>query len=192
MDLASMYERTVQSWTDRVQAVGPGEWGAATPCSEWDVRTLVNHVVGEDLWTERLMRGATIQDVGDRLEGDLLGANPRETALDAAEQATRAVADTLPTHGKVQLSYGEEDMDEYVAQLAADHLIHGWDLAAATGGDTHLDAELVTHVAAWFAEREELYRSAGAIGPRALTEGGDAQSELLAAFGRDSRWTSPG
>ena len=83
-------------------------------------------------------------------------------------------------------------MDEYVAQLAANQLIHGWDLAAATGGDTHLDPELVTHVAAWFAEREEQYRSAGAIGPRAVTEGGDARSQLLAAFGRDSRWTSPG
>jgi uncharacterized protein (TIGR03086 family) len=190
MDMETLYRRTVESWADRVRAVGPDDWDAATPCTEWDVRALVNHVVGEDLWTEPLMRGATIADVGDRFEGDLLGQDPRETALDAATQATSAVADTLPAHGKVHLSYGDEDADEYVAQLATDHLIHGWDLAAATGGDTRLDPELVTEVAAWFADREEMYRSGGAIGPRTAT-GGDAQAELLAAFGRDSRWTSP-
>jgi len=90
----------------------------------------------------------------------------------------------------VHLSYGDEDMEEYVAQLAADHLIHGWDLAVATGGDAHLDQDLVIEVAAWFAQREEIYRSAGAIGARAATSG-DAQSELLASFGRNSRWASP-
>jgi uncharacterized protein (TIGR03086 family) len=189
MDLETLYGRTVQTWTDRLQTVGPEQWGAATPCTDWDVRALVNHVVGEDLWTDPLMRGATIEEVGDRFDGDLLGSDPRETALGAAEQATRAVADTLPTHGTVHLSYGEEQMDEYVAQLAADHLIHAWDLAAATGGDTNLDPEQVTEVAAWFADREEMYRAGGAIGPRVETQG-DAQSRLLAAFGRDAGWTA--
>ena len=190
MDIASLYRRTVESWTDRVKTVGPEQWQATTPCTDWDVRALVNHVVGEDLWTEPLMRGQTIADVGDRLDGDLLGSDPRETALAAAEQATSTVAEMLPTRGKVHLSYGDEDMEEYVAQLAADHLIHGWDLAVATGGDTRLDPELVADVATWFAEREELYRSAGAVGPRGSATG-DAQSELLAASGRDPGWSAP-
>ena len=56
--------------------------------------------------------------------------------------------------GTVHLSYGEEQMAEYVHQLAADHLVHAWDLAVATGGDTRLDPHLVAEVAAWFAERE--------------------------------------
>ena len=60
-------------------------------------------------------------------------------------------------------------MAEYVHQLAADHLIHAWDVAAATGGDTSLDPELVDDVATWFAEREQLYRGAGIIGERVET-----------------------
>ena len=52
-------------------------------------------------------------------------------------------------------------MDEYVHQLAADHLVHGWDLAVATGGDTRLDPALVAEVAGWYADREDLYRQAG-------------------------------
>jgi uncharacterized protein (TIGR03086 family) len=191
MDLETLYRGTLESWTDRVQAVAPELWDSATPCTDWDVRALVNHVVGEDLWTEELVRGATIEEVGDRLDGDLLGSDPREAALDAAARADRAVAETLPGHGKVHLSYGDEDIDEYVAQLAADHLVHGWDLAAATGGNRDLDPELVNEVAAWFSQREDTYRSGGAIGPH-LEAAGDAQSQLLAAFGRDAGWARPG
>ena len=58
-------------------------------------------------------------------------------------------------------------MGEYVRQLSADHLIHGWDLGAATGGDASMDPELVAEVGAWFSQREEMYRGAGAVGPRA-------------------------
>jgi uncharacterized protein (TIGR03086 family) len=187
MDLNTLYHRTVESWADRVNAVADHQWDAPTPCRDWTVRELANHVTGEDLWTGPLMRGSTIEEVGDRFDGDLLGDDPIKRSLAAAMEATRAVAETLPTHGTVHLSYGEEQMDEYVHQLAADHLIHGWDLAVATDGDTRLDSALVHEVAAWFAEREELYRRAGVIGARAASHG-DPQGDLLAAFGRDPGW----
>jgi uncharacterized protein (TIGR03086 family) len=192
MDLENVYRRSVESWTRRVEGVGPDQWTAPTPCTDWDARTLVNHVVGEDLWTEPLVRGATIEEVGDRFDGDLLGADPRGSAREAAASATGAVGETLPGGGTVHLSYGEEQLAEYVAQLAADHLIHGWDLAAATGGDTTLEGDLVDAVAAWFSEREEMYRQGGVIGPRVDHAPGDAQSQLLAHFGRDPRWAPPG
>jgi uncharacterized protein (TIGR03086 family) len=187
MDLNTLYHRTVEAWADRVNAVGPEQWEAPTPCRDWVVRDLVNHVVGEDRWTAPLVEGRTIADVGTTLDGDLLGEDPVGSALDAAMEATTSVAGRLPGGGTVHLSYGEEQLDEYVHQLAADHLVHAWDLAAATAGDTRLDPHLVADVAAWFAGREELYRGAGAIGPRGVGHGG-AQGELLAAFGRDAGW----
>jgi uncharacterized protein (TIGR03086 family) len=186
-DLAALHLGTVRSWTERVAAVGPAQWDLPTPCAEWTVRELVNHVVGEDLWTAPLLHGSTIEEVGDRFDGDLLGADPVAAALAAADEATRAVAAMLPTQGTVHLSYGEEQMDEYVRQLAADHLVHGWDLAVATGGDTALAPDQVAGVAGWFADREELYRSAGVVGPRTAA-GGDPLSDLLAGFGRDPSW----
>ena len=134
-----------------------------------------------------LLAGRTIAEVGDSLDGDLLGDEPVRAALEAAMEATKVTADKLPGGGTVQLSYGEEQLSEYVHQLAADHLVHSWDLAVATGGDTRLDPHLVSEVHAWFAEREELYRSGGAIGPRGVSHGG-AQGDMLAAFGRDSEW----
>lgn len=190
MELNDLYRRTVETWTTRVDAIPPGAWDAPTPCSEWDVRALVNHVAGEDAWTVPLMHGSTIAEVGDSLDGDLLGDQPVEAARRSADDALAVVAEKLPSGGTVHLSYGEEDSAEYVRQLAADHLVHAWDLAAATGGDRELDEDLVLEVATWFAEREDLYRAGGAIGPR-VDLSGDAQTELLAGCGRDARWTPP-
>lgn len=190
MDLAELHRRTVEGWAARVAAVPEDRWSAPTPCDDWTVRDLVNHVVGEDRWTGPLMRGATIAEVGDRFDGDLLGEDPAGRAQGAAEEATSVVAETLPAHGTVHLSYGTESADEYVRQLAADHLVHGWDLAMATGQDPALDAELVDDVMTWFADREEMYRSSGVVGARGPTYG-DPQSALLAGFGRDARWAAP-
>ncbi len=187
MDLNTLYHRTVESWADRVNAVKPDQWGDPTPCRDWTVRDLTNHVVGEDRWTTPLMRGRTIAEVGDSLDGDLLGEDPVRSALEAAMEATTVVAEVLPTDGIVHLSYGDEQMAEYVHQIAADHLVHSWDLAVATGGDRRLDPHLVAEVAAWYAEREHLYRGAGMVAPRGISHGG-AQGDLLAAFGRDAEW----
>lgn len=188
MDVATLHRRTVEDWEARVAAVGDADWDRPTPCTGWTVRDLVNHVVGEELWAVPLLDGRTIAEVGDRFDGDVLGEAPRDTCHQAAGEAARAV-DGAPPEGVVHLSYGDERVEEYVRQLAADHLVHGWDLSVATGADPRLDPELVAEVAAWFEGREELYRSAGAVGPHVAT-GGDPQTELLAAFGRDARWAA--
>lgn len=184
------YRRSVHAWVALVDGIGE-QWSAATPCTDWDVRQLVNHVVGEDRWTEPLLAGLTIADVGETLDGDLLGDDPSTAARRAAEEAITAADHRLPRGGTVQLSYGEEDLEEYLWQLTADHLIHGWDLAAATGQKRSIDAALVDAVGSWFAERESLYRSVGAIAPRPDGAVGDSPDvNLLVAFGRDPAWTA--
>ena len=187
MDLNTLYRRSMEGWTAQLAHVEASHWGRATTCSDWTVRELVNHVVGEDLWTVPLLEGSTIEEVGDRYDGDVLGDDPVATAGDAAAAAVAAVGARLPTGGTVQLSYGEEQLDEYVRQLVADHLVHGWDLAVSVGGSTRLDPDVVAEVAAWFEDREEMYRSAGAIGPRTGTHD-DPQDDLIAGFGRDPGW----
>lgn len=186
MDVTTLFARTVDFWTATVDRVGTGAWSRPTPCTEWSVRDLVNHVTGEELWAVPLMEGETIAEVGDRFDGDVLGEDPVAAAHRAAEGAKQAV-EAEGADGQVHLSYGDEAAAEYLRQLAADHLVHGWDLAAALGGDTTLPEDLVREVAAWFRTQEETYRSAGAIGPR-VPSTGDPTADLLAAFGRDVRW----
>jgi uncharacterized protein (TIGR03086 family) len=192
MELGALHERTVGEWTRIVTGLDASHWGRGTPCTDWTVRDLVNHVVGEELWTVPLVQGKTIEEVGDRFDGDVLGEDPVGRARAAAEEAVAAVSERAPEGGTVHLSYGEEQLGEYVHQLAADHLVHAWDLATASGQDATLDPELVDALSGWFAEREELYRSAGAIGARVAEPGDDPQSRLIVGFGRDPGWSAAG
>lgn len=183
------HQRGVELWQSVVSGVGDEQWPDPTPCADWDVRSLVGHVTGEELWTVELLAGRTIGDVGDALDGDLLGADPRS----AAERAGRAASEAFAAPGAgdrtVQLSYGPESAAEYAWQLSLDHLVHGWDLAVATGQDGALPGDLVAAVADWFAEREEVYRGAGVIAERVALGGGHGpQDDLLAATGRDPGW----
>src|SRR5262249_30896405 len=54
-----------------VDSVGDGQWQMPTPCEGWDVRELVNHIVSGNFWAGELARGKTIEEVGDRLDGDV-------------------------------------------------------------------------------------------------------------------------
>ena len=184
-DQAALHRRAVGEFDARVRAVGDDQWELPTPCSDWNVRQLVNHLVYEDRWTVPLMEGTTLAEVGDRYEGDLLGDEPRKAWAESSAEAVAAVQADGAIERTVDLSSGPTPATEYVSQLFADHLVHAWDLARAIGADERLDPELVDACAAWFASMEDLYRSIGAIGPRPETPpGADPQTALLAAFGR--------
>lgn len=187
MDIEKLHRKAVETFVGKVQDVDVDQWDQPTPCSEWDVQALVNHLVYEERWTKPLVDGKTIEEVGSELDGDLLGDDPLAAVSAASAEAVAAVDERAPAGGSVQLSFGETPIGEYVMQLTADHLVHGWDLAAATGANRILDPELVAAVSEWFATQEEMWREAGAIGPRSSATG-DPQSDLLAAFGRDPNW----
>lgn len=188
MNVEELHSRTVADFAALVEQVQPNLWDDPTPCTDWTVRQLVNHLVYEEKWAVPLFAGATIAEVGDRFEGDLLGDEPVDAVRAAAEEAISAVAAPGAVGRTVHLSFGETPGEEYARQLSADHLIHAWDLARATGLDDRLDPELVAEVAAWFADREAGYRAGGVIGPAVPITGDDPQDRLIAAFGRDPAW----
>lgn len=178
------YARGVETFDTVLRQVRPDQWTAATPCVEWDVRTLVNHVVGEDRWVPPLLAGLTIAEVGDTLDGDLLGDDP-QLAWDRARREAEEAVSAVPDDQIVALSAGPTPVAEYLWQLAADHLIHAWDLATAVGIELIFDDDPAAAVEDWFTAREDGYRQAGAIGPRvAVRDGASRQQRLLAAFGR--------
>lgn len=89
----------------------------------------------------------------------------------------------------VALSAGPTPADEYLHQLLAEHLVHGWDLAVATGTDPQLDVDVVAVCERWFRERITDYQRGDLVrtGVEAPVDA-DEQDRLLAAFGRDPDW----
>ncbi len=186
MDDRTLYRRAAEEFAARVHRVGD-RWTAPTPCPDWNVRALVRHVVEEELWAPPLFAGATIEEVGDRFSGDLLGrGNEATAAFDKAWAAALTAVDEAPDR-PVHLSFGDTPRAEYTRQLAADHLVHAWDLARALGDDDTLDADAVAAVREWFGPVEAMYREAGVIGARVpVPDDADPQTALLAMFGRDA------
>ncbi len=184
-DIRELFRRAADAFGAQVHTVGDDQWQRPTPCSDWDVRALANHLVGEMRWAPLLLAGQTTAEVGDRFDGDQLGDDPEAAWDDSARDAVAAVVAAGAMERIVHLSFGDVPGAEYTHQLFADLLVHGWDLARAIGADDRLDPELVDACTAWFAAVEDAYRSAGAIGPRVeVTTGADPQTRLLAAFGR--------
>ncbi|GIH78763.1 TIGR03086 family metal-binding protein [Planobispora longispora] len=185
IDVREAYRRALDDFGVLVHRIGPGQWENPTPCVDWNVRALVNHVVGESLWAPELLAGRNVAEIGDVFDGDLLGDDPPKAFDAAAAAAVHAASSDQALTCVTHLSFGDVPGAEYITELFADALIHTWDLARAIGADDRLDPELVEACADWFAGAEEGYRQAGVIAePQPLPADPDAQTRLLASWGR--------
>ncbi|RZS43222.1 uncharacterized protein (TIGR03086 family) [Herbihabitans rhizosphaerae] len=116
-----------------VHEVEPGQWDGPTPCTDWTVTDLVNHLVYEQLWVPELLAGATMAEVGDRYDGDQLGAEPVAAWEKSATTARGAWLEPGAIERTVHLSFGDTSATEYCWQMTVDLAVHGWDLATAVG-----------------------------------------------------------
>jgi uncharacterized protein (TIGR03086 family) len=133
------HRQALEMFTVRVRAVKEEQWDAPTPCTDWSVRDLVNHLTTEQLWVPRLVRdGATITEVGDAYDGDQLGDNPVASWERAAAAALEAFNEQNALRRTVHLSYGDSSAAAYCAQMTTDAAVHAWDLARATGADERM------------------------------------------------------
>lgn len=179
-----MYRRSIEEFGQRVMAIGAADWSRPTPCSEWSVRDLVRHLVYEELWAPPLLAGATVAEIGDRFEGDILGDDPQAAWKEAAAAASAAGTSEVLDR-TVHLSFGDFPGREYLGQLTADHVIHAWDLARGIGAHERLDPKLVEFVDAFMAPQVDQWRDAGVFAAAVPVSGdADLQAKLLAATGR--------
>jgi uncharacterized protein (TIGR03086 family) len=187
-DLVELHGRCGRWFAALVAGVGADQWHDDTPCSEWDVRTLVHHLLYEQRWVPPLFEGLTIEQVGDRFEGDLMGDDASTwpgLLASSMEEAHAAVAKPDALKQTVHLSFGDTSGQEYVIQLTADLAIHAWDLARATGQDDAIDPDAVALLLPWAKAYAELLTASGMFGSP-IDVGADAPDEvrLLGLVGR--------
>jgi uncharacterized protein (TIGR03086 family) len=181
----SRFTSAMDEFDCRVRAVRPDQWNNPTPCSEWDVRALVNHLVTEQLWAPLLLDGATIDDVGDRFDGDQLGDDPVTAWASAATAAREAFAAPGALRRSVQLSYGRRPAEGYCQEMTLDLTVHAWDLARGIQADERLDEELVRDMLAFVEPQIEQLASTELFGQSvAVGQDANAQIRLLALLGR--------
>lgn len=185
MELTRAHRGMVE-WTEpRVEQVRAEHMTMPTPCTEWDVRALLQHMVSGHAWVPPLVAGETIEQVGNRFEGDLLGTQPAAAWRSAAGAACEAFEHEGALERIVNLSYGDVPARVYAQERLVDVFCHGWDLARAIGADERIPEEIVVACEEALAPFEGPWRAAGALGPVLETApDADAQTKLLARLGR--------
>ncbi|MEU1424904.1 TIGR03086 family metal-binding protein [Kitasatospora sp. NPDC005751] len=181
------YAEALAAFGERVRLVGPDRWDAPTPCTDWSVRDLVNHLTGEQLWVPELLMGSTVSEVGGRFDGDVLGADPAAAWTAAAEAARTAFEVPGATELTVHLSFGDASGQYYLDQLTADTVVHTWDLAEAIGRGTRLPDGLVEFALGELAGYGDLSGSGVFDPPLPVPDGASPQTRLLALAGRRDR-----
>ena len=183
-EIRDRFQRAQAHFGELVHQVKDDQWGDPTPCTDWDVRALVNHLVYEAQWAVPLLEGQTIAQVGDRFEGDLLGDDPT-TSYDAALEATSRAVASVDLDRIVHLSFGDLPASDYLTQLTSDFVVHAWDLARGIGADDTMDPDMVSFVYAAAEPQAEMLRASGLFGdPVEVPASADEQTKLLALFGR--------
>lgn len=173
------------------QSIAADEWHNTTPCVDWNVRALVNHLVYEQLWATPMMDGATVEDVGDRFDGDLLGSDPISAWKIAAAESAAAVSAPGAQERTINTSMGPSPATQYLGEMTCDLIVHRWDLGQAIDREERFTDDEVAQVGALVAAispMQSQLEAAGIFGPPVeVPRNADAQTRVLAALGRSAQ-----
>ncbi|SFQ72999.1 TIGR03086 family protein [Amycolatopsis arida] len=120
---------------DLVATVRHDQWSTSTPCPEWDVRDLVNHMVIGNRLFAAILRGeaAVAPGVLDPATRDALGDDPVTAYQGAAEDLLAAFRQPGVLDEVFQVPAGAVPGVIAAHLRAVEELVHGWDLVRATG-----------------------------------------------------------
>jgi len=176
-----------------VAAVHPDQWSNQSPCDDWLALDVVRHIV--------TMHAAMLSPIGRELSpAPPLEEDPLQAFVSARADVEAVLDDAVLSAQQIGTPGGAMTVAEHIDQVvSADLVLHGWDLARATGQDETMDPAEVE--AMWAAnsgvppEVMEKLRTPGAFGPGVVVFGPEVpvpvdaplQDRLLGFIGRDPR-----
>ena len=169
----------------RLRLVGPDDWRRPTPCSEWVVRALVNHVVGGNVRYRLLLSGAATEQVEATRTVDHLGDDALSSFVGTADVVVACFREDGALECIAHHATGVRTGRELLSMRILDAAIHAWDLARAIGADEGLDEDVVAFLLAYTAgldlgPQQRAFAMADADGPRNAAP----QDRLLHRLGR--------
>lgn len=163
-----------------------------TPCSEWDVRGLLNHLIGVLEFTAGCIAGNPPNIRPAEADSSYIEETDVAVLIEAYHTVLDRVLQSAREPGALDRIvstpyFGEMPVNQIFAGTTMDQFIHGWDLAKATGQDTALDAGLVEFAYGMLSSGfADMGREAGFIGPEiAVSDDAGLQDRLIAHMGRE-------
>ena len=170
-----------------VAAIGSDQWSAPTPCGDWDVRGLLAHVVGGNRVFAAALRGVPLAEARRALSGDPLGPDPAAAYGQAAEEIAAAFREPGALERPATVPFGTVPGAVALHLRIVEALVHGWDLARATGRTVSYPDDVVEQEIAF--SREFLPRVPPGRQPfgqsRPVADDAPPLDRLVALLGRD-------
>ncbi len=172
-----------------VRGVRADQLSGVTPCPEWDVRTLLNHLI---LWTaysaeQRAYGGSVAEDLMNKD----FAAEPGFAAGYAAQvdKALAAWSDPAAWERELGVVGNATPAADVAAMLIMEYALHGWDLARATGQEYRCDDDVAAVVLRTVQEQAELFRQYQGFADQVdVPAGAPAFDRALGLSGRDPDW----
>ncbi|MGO8889945.1 MAG: TIGR03086 family metal-binding protein [Streptosporangiaceae bacterium] len=172
-----------------VNGVPEGTLDAPTPCHDWDLRTLLNHTI---LWTsysaERRAHGESVAE--DLMTRDFT-AEPgfRDDYARQIDRAVKAWANQEAWEGELGMMGDATPAADVGAMLIMEMVLHGWDVARATGREYACDDAVAEAVLATVEQQAELFRKyQGFADAIEAPDDATAFDRALRLSGRDPNW----
>jgi len=186
-EISDKYRHRADLFEAKVAAVKPDQWSNQSPCDEWTARGVVGHIID--------MHGVMLRGLDRELTPvPALADDPLGAWKAARADIERLLDDHEFAAREVETPGGRMTVEQHVDEVASmDLVLHGWDLAKATGQDDTIDPNEVEKL--WPALGnlpEEMYIPEAfgpgivVFGPKVdVPEDAPLQARLLGAIGRN-------
>jgi uncharacterized protein (TIGR03086 family) len=186
MEPLEQLRRAQHEFARRVALVGPEDLTRRTPCPDWDVAALINHVVGADRAYVALLHGDSAPEFARIMSRTRLGRDPAGDFAESSAALLEAISRPAVLDRVVHHPVGEITGAQLLGMRVTDWTVHGWDLARAIGADESIDAELaVALLDRMLARGEALYSTGYFRRGRGVPESAPPEVRLLDVLGRD-------
>ncbi len=182
IDATTALERSYDSLAKIVANLGPGQLGAPTCCPEWDVRGLLNHILGGAIMYTLVNAGhAAGEDAGD-----VLGDDPMHALAVTSEANLASWCQPGALDGDRAYPWGTFPASAGLVINVGEVALHAWDLARATGQSAEIDPDVAQVIYDFYRRIPmERMRSSGVYGPEThFPDTAPIQQRLLGFLGR--------
>ena len=190
MDTVDLFSKASQATADIAANVTESHLSGATPCSEYDVKGLSNHIAGFYGMTAMAAHKQSIEgDPG----ADIVGSDPAAVIPGMIQGAVAAWQEPGSTEGKTKFGPGEYDASFAASITLWETVIHGWDLAKSTGQELQVSddvGEAIFGIAQQLCNDEQRGEGKPFGAEINVADGASAFEKALGLSGRDPNWSA--
>jgi uncharacterized protein (TIGR03086 family) len=182
MDGVTALERSYDQLDGLLTRVSPDQLSLCSPCAGWDVRATLNHTLGAVRMFTLVNEGKAVAGDG----GDLVGDDPAGALKKVAEPNLASWRRPGALEGDRAYPFGTFPAGAALMINLGEVLVHGWDVARATGQDDTMNPDATAVLYEFYAPLPlDEYRAHGAFGPEVVVpERAPVQQRLLGLLGR--------